>query len=405
MYISDMAHFDEMDAEYRRVLLRPDAGAHDDPVRPGRLRRRGRRGRLARRLDVDVADARHAGRDGRPGRRRAQHRADAGLLRRARPRLPAAHQDAQAAGDRAHADARRRGRDHLPEARRGGGDGGRRARRHPAHVPARRRGEGRAARGARRRGRGRGRRRLGGRRARALAGARRRAGAEVGFLVEVDTGFARTGVQTPAEAADLAELADSLPGLRFDGPDDLPDPARHRGRRSARRSTRSASEGSRCARVSAGGTPTFFSNHDVPEVTEVRAGTYVYGDRSCIANGSVPLEDCALRIRATVVSRPTRRARHPRLRLEDADERPRRGGERRRPRPDRRVPRRAHLRALRGARPRRPRRVRGAAGGRRGRHRDPEPRLRLHEPPRRGRRAPRRPVVGFWPVAARGKLR
>ncbi len=57
--------------------------------------------------------------------------------------------------------------------------------------------------------------------------------------------------------------------------------------------------------VSAGGTPTFFSNHDVPEVTEVRAGTYVYGDRSCIANGSVPLEDCALRIRATVVSRPT----------------------------------------------------------------------------------------------------
>jgi D-serine deaminase-like pyridoxal phosphate-dependent protein len=43
----------------------------------------------------------------------------------------------------------------------------------------------------------------------------------------------------------------------------------------------------------------------VPEVTEVRAGTYVYGDRSCIANGSVPLEDCALRIRATVVSRPT----------------------------------------------------------------------------------------------------
>ncbi len=40
-------------------------------------------------------------------------------------------------------------------------------------------------------------------------------------------------------------------------------------------------------------------------MTEVRAGTYVYGDRSCIANGSVPLTDCALRVRATVVSRPT----------------------------------------------------------------------------------------------------
>ena len=30
-------------------------------------------------------------------------------------------------------------------------------------------------------------------------------------------GFGRTGVQTPEAAADLAELADSLPGLRFDG--------------------------------------------------------------------------------------------------------------------------------------------------------------------------------------------
>ena len=54
MYISDMAHFDEMDAEYRRVLRRPDAGADDDPVRPRRLRRRGRRGRLARRLSVEI---------------------------------------------------------------------------------------------------------------------------------------------------------------------------------------------------------------------------------------------------------------------------------------------------------------------------------------------------------------
>jgi D-serine deaminase-like pyridoxal phosphate-dependent protein len=37
----------------------------------------------------------------------------------------------------------------------------------------------------------------------------------------------------------------------------------------------------------------------------VRAGTYVYGDRSCLANGSVRLQDCALRVVATVVSRPT----------------------------------------------------------------------------------------------------
>ena len=53
--------------------------------------------------------------------------------------------------------------------------------------------------------------------ARGLSPALAAAGAEVGFLVECDTGFARTGVQTAGEAAELARLADSLPGLRFDG--------------------------------------------------------------------------------------------------------------------------------------------------------------------------------------------
>src|SRR5262245_4931720 len=130
------------------------------------------------------------------------------------------------------------------------------------------------------------------------------AGAEVGFLVEVDTGFARTGVQTPDDAAELAALADSLPGLRFDGLMTYPTlPGTGEKLHAAIEAIRA--RGLEVKTVSAGGTPTFFGNHEVPDVTEVRAGTYVYGDRSCIANGSVPLADCALRIRATVVSRPT----------------------------------------------------------------------------------------------------
>jgi D-serine deaminase-like pyridoxal phosphate-dependent protein len=140
--------------------------------------------------------------------------------------------------------------------------------------------------------------------ARGLSPALAEAGVEVGFLVEVDTGFGRTGVQTPQAAAELAGLADSLPGLRFDGLMTYPTlPETGPRLRAAIEAIRA--RGLEVATVSAGGTPTFFRNHEVPEVTEVRAGTYVYGDRSCIANGSVPLEDCALRIRATVVSRPT----------------------------------------------------------------------------------------------------
>lgn len=140
--------------------------------------------------------------------------------------------------------------------------------------------------------------------AQGLTPALARAGVEVGFLVECDTGFHRTGVQTPQAAADLAELVHSLPGLRFDGLMTYPTlPETGPWLREAVAEIRA--RGLEVAKVSAGGTPTFFSNHDVPEVTEVRAGTYVYGDRSCIANGSVPLEDCALRVRLTVASRPT----------------------------------------------------------------------------------------------------
>lgn len=140
--------------------------------------------------------------------------------------------------------------------------------------------------------------------ARGLSPSLARAGVEVGFLVECDTGFHRTGVQTPKAAADLMQLVHSLPGLRFDGLMTYPTlPETGPWMRAAIAEVRA--RGLDVAKVSAGGTPTFFTNKDVPEVTEVRAGTYVYGDRSCIANGTVPLEDCALRVRATIVSRPT----------------------------------------------------------------------------------------------------
>jgi len=140
--------------------------------------------------------------------------------------------------------------------------------------------------------------------ARGLSQALGGAGAEAGFLVECDTGFGRTGVQTAQEAAELAELVDGLPGLRFDGLMTYPTlPGTGPALRAAIDEIRA--RGIEVRTVSAGGTPTFFTNHEVPEITEVRAGTYLYGDRACIANGSVPLEDCALRVRATVVSRPT----------------------------------------------------------------------------------------------------
>jgi D-serine deaminase-like pyridoxal phosphate-dependent protein len=140
--------------------------------------------------------------------------------------------------------------------------------------------------------------------ARDLSAALTAEGAQAGFLVECDTGFERTGVQSPADAAALAELVHSLPGLRFAGLMTYPTaPGTGAFMRAAIDEIRD--RGLEVETVSGGGTPTFFTNHEVAEITEVRAGTYVYGDRACIADGSVPLEDCAIRVRTAVVSRPT----------------------------------------------------------------------------------------------------
>jgi D-serine deaminase-like pyridoxal phosphate-dependent protein len=138
-----------------------------------------------------------------------------------------------------------------------------------------------------------------------LSGVLARNGTEVDFLVECDTGFGRTGVQSPEEAAELAALVARLDGLRFAGLMTYPTlPESGPWLRAAREAIER--RGLSVESVSGGGTPTARKTHEIGEVNEVRVGTYVYGDRACIANGSVPLEDCALRVLATVVSRPTR---------------------------------------------------------------------------------------------------
>jgi D-serine deaminase-like pyridoxal phosphate-dependent protein len=132
-----------------------------------------------------------------------------------------------------------------------------------------------------------------------------RQGVEVDFLVECDTGLGRTGVQSPEEAAALAELVDGLEGLRFAGLMTYPSLPETAPWLLAAREAIEA-RGLTVERVSGGGTPTAERTHELGVVDELRVGTYIYGDRACIANGSVPLDDCALRVVATVVSRPTR---------------------------------------------------------------------------------------------------
>jgi D-serine deaminase-like pyridoxal phosphate-dependent protein len=127
------------------------------------------------------------------------------------------------------------------------------------------------------------------------AGVEALSGLGVDALVECDTGGGRTGVQSPQAAAELAEALERFAGLMT-----YPTPP---GTGPWLREAIELIGEVDC--ISVGGTPTARRTHELGMATELRVGTYVYGDRACIANGSVPLEDCALRVLATVVSRPT----------------------------------------------------------------------------------------------------
>ena len=126
-------------------------------------------------------------------------------------------------------------------------------------------------------------------------------GSHIDFHVDCDTGWKRTGVQTPSDAVALAVAVDRLPGLSFAGLMTYPtSPQVGPWFREAFRELEG--EGLSKGIASGGGTPGVLDSHNVAEIDEIRAGGYVYGDRSTIANGVTPLESCAVHIRATVAS-------------------------------------------------------------------------------------------------------
>jgi len=57
--------------------------------------------------------------------------------------------------------------------------------------------------------------------------------------------------------------------------------------------------------VSGGGTGAALVAHEMPELTELRVGTYVFNDWGTVCKGWASFDDCAMTVMATVVSRPT----------------------------------------------------------------------------------------------------
>ncbi|MFL5577266.1 MAG: alanine racemase [Gemmatimonadaceae bacterium] len=149
--------------------------------------------------------------------------------------------------------------------------------------------------------------------ARELSMAAEAAARRVAVYVELDVGMRRVGVAGAAEAVALARVVAELPWLRYAGvafyPGHVRSPVADQG--VALRAlgdelgeTLAALEraGLRPPVVSGGSTPTAWRMHEVPGVTEVRPGTYVYNDRATALLDACDWDDCALTVLATVVS-------------------------------------------------------------------------------------------------------
>ncbi len=127
---------------------------------------------------------------------------------------------------------------------------------------------------------------------------------QVGVLIEVGTTIERAGVVSPEDVVHLAQLIDSLPGLMWQGIMLYPTNAENAGKLQAVCEALDKA-GLSPKVVSGGGSPSMRSHHEIPRLTEVRIGTYIFEDMTGVRGGYFSLERCAATLLCTVVSAPT----------------------------------------------------------------------------------------------------
>ena len=136
---------------------------------------------------------------------------------------------------------------------------------------------------------------------------------EIDVYVEADLGMHRVGVASPEKAVTLAKHVRDTSSLRFAGMLFYPGHIRESVDQQSASLTQLQIDIARYVNaledaglppgvVSGGSTPAAWRMHEVPGVTEVRPGTYVYNDRTTANIGACDWDDCALTVLATVVS-------------------------------------------------------------------------------------------------------
>ncbi|MEQ8676756.1 MAG: alanine racemase [Aggregatilineales bacterium] len=135
-----------------------------------------------------------------------------------------------------------------------------------------------------------------------LADAAKTMDINVRVLVDVATHIKRTGAK-PHEVVTLAKRIEEEVQLHFAGLMIYPsDPEDRPALQEAMDSLNRAGIGVDV--VSGGGFGAALKAAEIPELTEIRVGTYVFGDWRSAQRGWMSLDDCAMTVRTMVVNRP-----------------------------------------------------------------------------------------------------
>jgi D-serine deaminase-like pyridoxal phosphate-dependent protein len=153
--------------------------------------------------------------------------------------------------------------------------------------------------------------------ARKWSAAMARAGRTLDVLVKVDVGFHRCGIDPQrADAADFVAEVGRLTGLRLKGllshaghcylagsRDEIARIAAEEARLLLELAAAAQQRGAAIEEISVGATPTAEFSAEIQGLTEMRPGNYVYFDRTAVSLGAAVLDDCALTVLATVVTK------------------------------------------------------------------------------------------------------
>ncbi|MGD8774969.1 MAG: D-TA family PLP-dependent enzyme [Syntrophobacterales bacterium] len=145
------------------------------------------------------------------------------------------------------------------------------------------------------------------------------AGLDIDYLIEIDSGLNRCGVLPGRDAVELYQAMSGLPSLRLKGIfthagqvygasslSEVMEVSRHESRIMAQTALAFGEAGASPDVISVGSTPTMKVWQGLEGVNEIRPGNYIFHDAIQISLGVATVEECALTIVATVISRPSR---------------------------------------------------------------------------------------------------